>query len=350
MASAVLVQLDGTHGEGGSALLRTAVILSTLTQQPVQVQNIRCDLKSPGISQEDSNVVVALAETCQATTTGGEVGSTTLGFYPGRQARGLKDQTFGLREQACNALVITQSLLPILCGTGVFSRLRVYGETFGNAATTFDYFANVTLPALKKFGLYAFPDMPEAGFGKRSGGTVDLEVEPSAIQCWDGTKRGELRAMRAIVTTADLGKEVTERAINYLERLSQGAGLPPIYAEARRVKATSPGAHITVWGDYENGFGGGCALGQRGLRVENIAQTAFQRFYEWHQTDTTVDPFLADQILPIAILAEGESTFTTSNLTQRLLTMIWVIKQFLPIHITVKGSEGGKGVVKIRRS
>ncbi len=68
------------------------------------------------------------------------------------------------------------------------------------------------------------------------------------------------------------------------------------------------------------------------------------------KTDATVDPYLADQLLLAAISAEGETTFKTSSLTQRFLTMAWVIKQFVPIHITVKGKEGDPGLVTIKRT
>jgi RNA 3'-terminal phosphate cyclase (ATP) len=66
-------------------------------------------------------------------------------------------------------------------------------------------------------------------------------------------------------------------------------------------------------------------------------------------SNATVDPFLADQILLTAVFAEGETNFKVSRLTQRLLTTIWVVKQFAPIHITVRGSEGSPGQVTIRR-
>ena len=49
--------------------------------------------------------------------------------------------------------------------------------------------------------------------------------------------------------------------------------------------------------------------------------------------------------------ADGDETILkVHRLTQRFLSMVWVIKQFVPIHITVKGQEGNPGTVTIRWS
>jgi len=115
------------------------------------------------------------------------------------------------------------------------------------------------------------------------------------------------------------------------------------------VNGRKPGLSVTVWAEYERGMGGASALGAKGIRAEAVAQAAFEDLLEWIRSDASVDPFLADQIIPAAILAEGESTFKVSRITRRLQTIIWVIKQFIPIHITVKGAEGEPGEIRIRR-
>jgi RNA 3'-terminal phosphate cyclase len=90
-------------------------------------------------------------------------------------------------------------------------------------------------------------------------------------------------------------------------------------------------------------------MGARGIRVEALAQTAFTQLIDWMSSDATVDPFLCDQILLAAVLAEGETIFKVSRLTQRFLTTAWVVKQFTPIHITIRGNEDGPGRVTVRR-
>jgi RNA 3'-terminal phosphate cyclase len=123
----------------------------------------------------------------------------------------------------------------------------------------------------------------------------------------------------------------------------------PLEIETSAVESEGPGAFVTVWATYERAMGGAAGIGARGVRVETTAQGAFDGTMQWMHTEATVDPFLADQLLITAALADDGSTFKTSKLTPRFLTTVWVIKQFLPIHITVKGTEGTEGIVAIRR-
>ena len=109
------------------------------------------------------------------------------------------------------------------------------------------------------------------------------------------------------------------------------------------------GATVTVWAEFENGFGGGTAALKREGTIEEAAEGAFHRFFEWFSGDATVDAFLADQLLLVALQAEGRTVFKTPVETRRLLTMAWVVRQFMPIHITVLGREGEPGTVTIER-
>jgi RNA 3'-terminal phosphate cyclase len=60
-----------------------------------------------------------------------------------------------------------------------------------------------------------------------------------------------------------------------------------------------------------------------------------------------VDPHLADQlILPLALLGQP-MTFRTSQITQHLLTNIWVVEQFLGPRFTVDGQVDEPGEVHV---
>ena len=91
------------------------------------------------------------------------------------------------------------------------------------------------------------------------------------------------------------------------------------------------------------------SIGAQGVRAETVAQQAFEELLDWMSGSSTVDPYLADQLVIPLAFAEGSSSFTVSRLTKRFLTIVWVIKQFLPIHLTVRGTENGPGVVTIVR-
>ena len=90
------------------------------------------------------------------------------------------------------------------------------------------------------------------------------------------------------------------------------------------------------------------AFGQKGLPAEQVAEAACEELLTHHLTEAAIDPFLADQmVLPMA-LAEGQSRATTSQVTQHLLTNIWVVQQFLSRDISVQGQLGERGTVVVK--
>jgi RNA 3'-terminal phosphate cyclase (ATP) len=349
-SAATVIELDGSHGEGGGALLRTALTASALTQQPLHISQIRGGTNHPGLDLEDLTVLQALASSTQAEVTGGEVSSQSLTFTPKRSIGPVTlkpPASKGVR--GANGLVVLGTLLPVLARCGVYSDLSAVGETYGTNTLTYDYFAEVTLGAAKRMGLYAYPTLAVSGFGRESFGQVHLEVEPSALHGIEWKERGPMRACKGLIVSSQLPPTIGSRAVQHLERLAQFSGLP-LKLEAREVPGSNPGLIVTLWAEFEKGLGGVANVGQRGVRVETVAQGAFEALSGFLTSDATVDAHLADQILLLAILAEGPTTFTVPRLTQRLLTMVWVIKQFTPIHIVVQGAEGRPGMVTIRRA
>ncbi len=343
------ISLDGAHLEGAGALVRTALTMAALTQQPVRIFDVRGNAPYPGVAAEDMAILRGLALATGAETAG-DVGDHELYFAPTRRPVGLteKFETPEAGDGHANALVVLLSLLPAMSRSGVYSKLSVQGETYGHHVLSFDYFAAATLGALRRLGLYAFPEMPMAGFGRGSRGEVRLETEPSALTGVDWSKRGELISAGAIVAVGNLPSAVAGRGVAHLERLASH-GKVPLSIDWIEVPSRTPGAHVTVWAEYEGGWGGAASMGRKGLRMESVAQSAHDAFMEWHSGEATVDPFLADQILVTAAIAEGPTTFRVSRITQRFLTVVWAIKQFLPIRITVRGHEGEPGLVTIQR-
>lgn len=352
MASSVaLIVIDGAHGEGGGGLLRSALAMAALTQQPVRIDNVRGSTRFPGLDAEDLTILRALQKSTQAEVVGATLGSTSLSFLPTRRPTNLNGDIETIRNESGrgpNANIVLSALVPVLARCGAYSSLTAEGETYGNNALSYEAFANVTLPALRKVGLYTQPELIVAGFGRESAGSVALEIEPSALNGVQWNDRGRLIGVYAAVVTSGVPDSIGDRGVSHLRKLAQNSGLQ-IDARHVPVAGRQSGAYVSVWAHYDRGFGGGNAMGSRGLRVEALAQMAFEEAFEWMSGTSTVDPFLADQMLLPLVFAEGESSFSVGRLTQRFLTSVWVVKQFAPMHITIRGPENGPGTVTIRR-
>lgn len=342
--------LDGSHPGGGGAVVRTAVALSVLTQQALRIQSVRGGLDFPGLSAEDVMIVKALQSMSKAETVGLEEGSKEFSFLPTSRPRGV-DLTLPWKGDdaysPCAPIVLNALLAPTARG-GKYTSIEAEGETYGNGILTFDYFANVTLGMAKRMGVYAYADLLEAGFGRGSKGSVRMEVEPSAIQGVEWTTRGRMISFRAAITTANLPASVSQRAESHLTSLAKHADLP-LTCESHDVPSKTTGAFVTVWAEFERGLGGATFMGKKGVRMEAVAQGAFDRALAWIRSEASVDEFLADQVLLLAAIATGDTSFSVPRLTARFLSTVWVIKHFLPIRITVKGKEGDPGWITIRR-
>ena len=55
------VELDGSRGEGGGQILRTALSLSLLTGRPFRIKKIRANCPKPGLRPQHQKAVEAAA-------------------------------------------------------------------------------------------------------------------------------------------------------------------------------------------------------------------------------------------------------------------------------------------------
>jgi RNA 3'-terminal phosphate cyclase (ATP) len=88
-------------------------------------------------------------------------------------------------------------------------------------------------------------------------------------------------------------------------------------------------------------------LGQRGKTAERVADEAVLDLLEYLDSPGVVDPRAADQLITIAALSPRESYFTTTRITQHLLTNAEVIRKLTGRNVIIEGSTGEGGSVTI---
>ena len=76
-----MIEIDGSYGEGGGGLLRTAITMSALTGNPVRIFNIRARRDPPGLKVQHLNAVKAVKDLCDAEVKGLEIGSEEVEFF-----------------------------------------------------------------------------------------------------------------------------------------------------------------------------------------------------------------------------------------------------------------------------
>jgi RNA 3'-terminal phosphate cyclase (ATP) len=342
---ATLVRIDGSYGEGGGQIIRTALSLSAMTGRPLEIENVRAGRSKPGLQRQHLTAVHAAAALCDAEVTGAAVGSTYFRFEP-RGEPVPRPYRFEIGTAGAAPLVIQTTLLPLACA-GTASSVTVVGGTHVPHAPPADYLESVYLPALRPVGLNAALSYPRAGFYPRGGGEIVLDVEPSGpLKALDLTGRGKLVSLTAYIVTAELPDHVSERGAAAVERFMKGIGRP-VTVVPRKLSSAGAGAAVVLAVECEGGFAGFSAIGEPGKPMERVAEEPCGEFLEWWKTGAACDEHLADQlVLPMA-LAKGESRWTTSEVTEHLRTVLWLTRQFLPIRYDLEERDDGTGTVTL---
>lgn len=344
------LHIDGSYGEGGGQLIRTALALAAVTRTDLALTNIRARRKKPGLQAQHLTAVQLAADLCTAELAGAALGSDTLHVYPGGPViPGLYRRDIG--TAGAMALVLQTALLPLAL-VGAPSQILLTGGSHVPFAPTIDYLEKVYLPAVQRLGIQAQLHLAQAGFYPRGGGEARLEIAPTAgLRPLELIERGALRRLTAVVTTSNLPAHVAERGVATLtRRIGVMLLARQLTVEVRELPSSGVGAVVLLAAECESGHGGFIALGAPGLPMERVAERACDDFTEWWYSGATCDAHLADQlILPLA-LAGGASRWTTPAVTEHLRTVIWLVEQFLPVRFTLTAQDTGNYLVQVHPS
>ncbi len=343
-----LLKIDGSYGEGGGQILRTALALSCLCGRPVEIMNIRKARTKPGLQPQHLTAVKAAAAISGARAEGAELSSTALRFSPGDVTGG--DYLFDVAEKRGSAgstsLVLQTVLLPLLFAKRP-SRITVFGGTHVPWSPPYHYLEQVFLPVLSRMGAAAIPQIGQWGWYPLGGGRVNIDVRGNAqLTPFHCIERGKLVRVRGISAVSNLPRDIALRQRSRALSVLKQRGFD---ADIEVLSAPSPGKGTLVFlvAEFEHITVAFDALGAMGKRAETVADEACGSFFEYLASDSALDPHLADQLIPFLALADGASVITTSRITGHLLTNISVVQQFLERVVLVEGTEGGPGRLRV---
>lgn len=151
-----MIVIDGSYGEGGGQVLRSALTLAALLSQPVRIERIRAGRRNPGLAAQHLTGVLAAAHVCSADLEGAEMGSQELTFLP-RSPGQAGTYEFDVAEArrggsaGATTLVLQTVLLPLVAAAGQ-SVLTIRGGTHVAWSPPYHYLEHVYLPTLARMG------------------------------------------------------------------------------------------------------------------------------------------------------------------------------------------------------
>jgi RNA 3'-phosphate cyclase len=340
-----LIEIDGSYGEGGGQILRTALALSAILQKPFTIHHIRSKRKNPGLQAQHLEAAEALARITEAQTKGFKFGSQKITFIPQKILPG--DYQFEVRTAGSVSLLLQAVFLP-LCLANEKSNLTLVGGTHVPWSPPFHCLSEVLLPTLKSMGVSAEATIEKWGFYPKGGGKIQLKINPvhefKPICLFD---RGPLKKIRGISAISNLPKHVADRQREQaLKRIQRELKIDAEITILYDVPSNGPGSFLFLLAEYEKTLAGFSSLGARGKPAEKVADEAVDFLKNYFSSEGCIDPHLADQLVPFMALAKGNSSFTTTRITEHLLTNLWVIQHFLDVTISREGERGERGRVE----
>ncbi|MBI2522767.1 RNA 3'-terminal phosphate cyclase [Candidatus Woesearchaeota archaeon] len=347
-----MIQLDGSYLEGGGSITRVALTLSTLTQQPFEITDIRKNRPQPGLKNQHLFCIKALEKLCNAKSEGAALGSTELKYWPGK----IEGKAIDIDIETAGSIpLFLQSILMPSMFADKTVKFNIFGGTDVAWSPTYDYFSNVFLPQIRKYANVECK-LIKRGYYPKGNGKVQLTIKPIyKIPDFNSFNefRTNLKENAPRISLIGQGSLIQIKGISHAsldlqnaqvaERQAKAAEMAlnkhkcPVKIDINYNETLSTGSGITLWAifskdqdeiDSNNPIRlGADSLGERGKKAEVVGGEAAKWLSAEIESKAPVDFHLADQLLQFLAIADGK--IKTSKITNHTKTNIYTIEKFL---------------------
>jgi RNA 3'-terminal phosphate cyclase (ATP) len=329
----VVITIDGSQGEGGGQILRSALSLAICTGQAFRIEHIRARREKPGLLRQHVTAARAAAEISGGELDGCEVGSSTLAFRPGSVRPG--EYSFSIGTAGSCTLVLQTVLPPLLTASGP-SVVRISGGTHNKAAPPVEFLTRAFLPLIVRMGAAVSLHLARYGFHPRGGGLIEVQITPvERLRSIELLDRGTRLRGYAEAYISGIALHVAERELAVVgKRLNWS---PEDLKVRGLASEMGPGNALVLTVEHDNITEVFTGFGERGRSAENVAEGAARETLKYLAHAAPVGPHLADQLLlPMAF--GGVTAFATCAPTMHFKSNADVIHMFTGRRITAEGS------------
>ena len=283
------LKIDGSYGEGGGQILRTAVTLSAITNTPIKVENIRKNRRVPGLRPQHLTAIELLGKICDANVYGLHVGSTSIKFEPNNF------ENFSLKEDIGTAGSISL-ILQVLIPAVAISKKSL---------------------ELSRIGIDFSLDIVKRGYYPKGGGLVKIKVNPiKKLNSISLTQR-KTKSVKMFCSYSDLSTERIHSEVQQAENILKDADYE-IESEIIKEDSLSSGGSMLLYSQDETSITGLDGLTDTTPRLAQNISTNFLRNY------LGVDTRLSDMIVLPVSLVDDTTIYRVKEITKHLETNLYV--------------------------
>jgi len=344
-----MIGIDGSMGEGGGQIIRSALTLSVLSGKPFQIIKIRANRKEPGLKAQHLTAVDASAAISRAQVTGARLHSQVLEFLPGDLRSGR--YRFDIKTAGSTSLVFQTICLPLAFAKSA-STVTITGGTHVPWSPCFDFVKYIWLSYLEKIGISNTLSLDMAGFYPKGRGRITSTIRPAEkLTPLNLRQRGKLTRIFGTSAVANLDMSIATRqkrqALQRLREFDSNAKISSL-----RLPSKHKGTMLFFVVEFENKDVGytQCAfysLGAIGKPAEQVANEAVDSFIEFYESPGVLDKFIADQLMLPLSFSSGISELYTNEITAHIMTNAMIINLFGAANVYISGEIGKPGVIQI---
>ena len=320
------LKIDGSYGEGGGQIVRSAVTLSCITKTPIQIENIRTNRRVPGLRPQHLSAIKLLGKICNAKIQGLNVGSKSIKFFPD----GLEDCQIKENIGTAGSIsLIIQALVPAVSVSKKSLELSIIGGTDVPRSPTSNYTKYVLGKAYSRFGIEFSMEIIKRGYYPKGGGLVKLNVYPSKKLKPISLTQRKTKSVKLFCSYSDLSAERINNEVYKAERILKDANFE-IESEIKKEASLSNGCSMLVYSSDSSSI-----IGLDGLTdtTSEIAKNISNNFI---RSNLGVDNHLSDMIVLPASLIDEISIYRIKEITKHLETNLYVTSK-------ITGCEYGIG-------
>ncbi len=308
------LKIDGSYGEGGGQIVRSAISLSCITKTPILIENIRKNRRVPGLRPQHLTAIKLLSKICNAEVQGLNAGSTAIKFIPKNLENNTLSEDIGT---AGSISLILQVLIPAVSISKKSLELSIIGGTDVPWSPTSNYTKYVLSEAYSRMGINFSMEITRRGYYPKGGGLVKVKVYPlKKLKPISLTKR-KTRSVKLFCSYSDLSPERIKNEVQLAENFLKDAHFS-IKSEIKKEMALNKGGSMILYS-----LDSGSITGSDGLTdtATKLAESISKNFI---RSNLGVDNYLSDMIVLPASLIDETSFYRIKEITKHLETNLYV--------------------------